>query len=52
MTNLQFVFQGSQKKYVRVPISQKATEVGFQFPTKIVGKMVVYIAMLPEFLGI
>ena len=52
LANLQFVFQGSQKKYVRVPISQKASEVGFKFPTKIVGKMVVYIAMLPEFLGI
>ena len=52
MANLQFVFQGSQKKYVRVPISQKATEVGFQFPARIVGKMVLDTAMVPEFLGI
>ena len=52
MANLQFVFQGSQKKDVRVPISQKASEVGFKFPTKIVGKMVVYITVLPDFLGI
>ena len=52
LANLQFVFQGSQKKYVRVPISQKACEVGFQFPARIVGKMVLDTAMVPEFLGI
>ena len=52
MANLQFVSQGSQKKYVRVPMSQKACEVGFQFPARIVGKMVLDTAMVPEFLGI
>ena len=50
MANLQFVFQGSQKMIVRVPISQKANEVGFKFPTRIVGKMAVDNAMVPEFL--
>ena len=52
LANLQFSFQGSQKKYVRVPISRKATEVGFQFPTRIVGKMVLDTAMVSEFVGI
>ena len=52
MGNLQFVFQGSQKKYVRVPISRKATKVGFQFPARIVGKMVLDTAMVSEFVGI
>ena len=52
LANLQFVSQGSQKKYVRVPMSQKACEVGFQFPARIVGKMVLDTAMVPEFLGI
>ena len=50
LANLQFVFQGSQKMIVRVPISQKANEVGFQFLTRIIGKIVVDNAMIPEFL--
>ena len=29
LVNLQFTFQGSQKSWVRVAISQKASEVGF-----------------------
>ena len=36
---------------VRVPISQKAHEVGFQFLTRIVCKMVVDNALIPEFFG-
>ena len=35
---------------VRVPIPQKANEVGFQFLTRIIGKIVVDNAMIPEFL--
>ena len=51
LVNLQFIFQGSQKLSVRVAISQKATEVGFQFPAKIISIMVVDIAMVSNFLG-
>ena len=36
---------------VRVPISQKANEVGFQFLTRFVCKMVVDNALIPEFFG-
>ena len=50
MANLQFVFQGCQKMIVRVPISQKANEVGFQFLTRILRKIIVDNAMIPEFL--
>ena len=50
--NLQFDFQGSQNLHIRVPISQKANEVDFQFPTKIVGKIVANNAMITEFLEI
>ena len=52
MANLQFIFQGSQKWKVRVPLSQKVCEVGIQFPTMIVGKIVEHNAMVPEFVGI
>ena len=48
LANLQFVFQGSQKMIVRVPISQKANEVGFNFPSRIIGKIVVDNAMVSE----
>ena len=51
LVNLQFIFQGSQKLSVRVAISQKATEVGFQFPAKIISIMVVDIAMVSNFVG-
>ena len=51
LVNLQFIFQGSQKLSVRVAISQKATEVGFQFPAKIISIMVVDIAIISNFLG-
>ena len=51
LVNLQFIFQGSQKMSVRVAISQKATEVGFQFPAQIISIMVVDIAMVSNFVG-
>ena len=51
LVNLQYIFQGSQKLSVRVAISQKATEVGFQFPAKIISIMVVDIAIISNFLG-
>ena len=51
LVNLQFIFQGSQKLSVRVAISQKAIEVGFQFPAKIISIMVVDIAIISNFLG-
>ena len=51
LVNLQFIFQGSQKLSVRVAISQKATEVGFQFPAQIISIMVVDIAMVSNFVG-
>ena len=51
VVNLQFIFQSFQKLSVRVAISQKATEVGFQFPAKIISIMVVDIAMVSNFLG-
>ena len=36
--------------YVRVALSQKANEIGFKFPTIIVGKIVVNNAKVSEFL--
>ena len=51
LVNLQYIFQGSQKLSVRVAISQKATEVGFQFPAKIISIVVVDSAMVTNFLG-
>ena len=51
LVNLQHIFQGSQKLSVRVAISQKATEVGFQFPAQIISIMVVVIAMVSNFVG-
>ena len=52
LPNLQFAIQGSQKIEVRVPISQKDSDEGFQFPTRIVGKMTVVNALVSKFLGI
>ena len=49
--NLQFIYQDSQKLTVRVAISQKATEVGFQFPAQIISINVVVIAMVSNFVG-
>ena len=38
---MNFNFQGSQILSVRVPISQKASEVDFQFPARIIRFMMV-----------
>ena len=50
---LKFIVQGSQKKYVRVAISQKFDEVFFQFPTRIIAKLVIenttVVALLEDF---
>ena len=50
---LKFIIQGSQKKYVRVAISQKFDEVIFQFPVRIIAKIVVdnttVVAFLVDF---
>ena len=48
---MNFDFQGSQILSVRVAISQKANEVWFEFPTKIVGNMVKVNAMIPKSLS-
>ena len=50
-TNMNFNFQVSQILSVRVAISQKANEVWFEFPTKIVGNMVKVNAMIPKSLS-
>ena len=47
---LKFIVQGSQKKYVRVAISQKFDEVFFQFPARIIAKIVVENATVVAFL--
>ena len=50
---LKFIVQGSQKKYVRVAISQKFDEVFFHFPTRIIAKLVIenttVVALLEDF---
>ena len=50
---LKFIVQGFQKKYVRVAISQKFDEVFFQFPTRIIAKLVIenttVVALLEDF---
>ena len=50
---IKFLVQGSQKKYVRVAISQKFDEVFFQFPTRIIAKLVIenttVVALLEDF---
>ena len=48
---MNFNFQGSHILLVRVAISQKANEVWFEFPTKIVGNMVKVNAMIPKSLS-
>ena len=49
---MNFNFQGSQILAVRVPISQKASEVDFQFPARIISFMMVHNAVVSNFLGI
>ena len=49
---MNFNFQGSQILSVRVPISQKASEVDFQFPARIISFMMVHNAVVSNFLGI
>ena len=44
------IVQGSQKLYVRVAISQKFDEVLFQFPTRIIAKIVVENTTVVAFL--
>ena len=46
--NQQLISQGSHKWYARVPISQEADMVWFEFPTRIVGITVVDIGLVPE----
>ena len=47
---LKFVVQGSQKMCVRVAISQKFDEVLFQFPARIIAKIVVENTTIVAFL--
>ena len=47
------IVQGSQKLYVRVAISQKFDKVFFQFPTRVIAKLVMenttVVALLEDF---
>ena len=52
LVNLQFIFQGSQKLWVRVAISQKASEVGFQFLARIISLIVIHNDVVSNLLEI